>query len=147
MRFAAALTPPIRVRAAAWLAHMCSCNANGTARVHATQTGRMLDVQVAYGRRSLLRSCVTQQLITAQVQTCNEFARSAAATLVAASAWHCYAISACSPRHATVGTWSTIFPRRVLVRALRVHMSNAHNGSNGPICCVRRAGRPYQAQY
>ena len=86
--------------------------------------------------------------ITAQVHKAGDFASSTAVAPVSASDMFGCAVPVRDLRqHATVGAWSSIFPRRALERIARVHFSNARGSSNGPHCTARRADMTQQAQY
>ena len=85
--------------------------------------------------------------ITAQVHKGSDVASSTAAAPVSASDVFSCSVQVCGRRqHATVGAWSSIFPRRALERIARAHISNARGSSNGPHCTARRADMAQQMQ-
>ncbi len=87
--------------------------------------------------------------ITAQVHKGSDVASSTAAAPVSASDVFSCSVQVCGRRqHATVGAWSSIFPRRAFdERIARAHFSNARGCSNGPHCTARRADMAQQAQH
>ena len=86
--------------------------------------------------------------ITAQVHKGGGCASSTAAAPVSASdLFGCSVLVRGLRQRATVGAWSSIFPRRALERIARAHISNARGSSNGPHCTARRAVMAQQMQY